>query len=753
MSLLSKILESLKPLDRERHAMKIQALIFSKDKFGADAVKTWAAANNFHGAELIESRKEFRMVQKSSRFTKMRTIELTPGVKAIIGKIAPTRSGVHVNAPMGDQEKLQKDKLVRPDKTAGQLHREMMDSHENIGGTIKRSKGSEKAPIGSAGGSAEEKFVFGPMTFDIDKAREMSAGKANSSAAVSADWSHRINVDEKAALKATNQEPVIIGQLPTTNGAQKLLLDGHHRMFKALSDGKNELPAYTMSPEETMSIMETHPDLMKKMQAALPQTSKDPANGKVTKDTNENQDEKPEPSRGETGDNELAGLYDMQQIVTGMDWELEHNTTDTDLAHEMALSNLQDDPEHYRKLSLMDDGVDWSSSMGQKQGQDGTQHGLKLDIGSGENRAKGFLGLDLQKHDHGTLVHDVHMGLPFPDGSASHIQMKDSLHEMDQLSKDPKPILSEIQRVLMPGGQFVYEGPDQIQNQPEWLKETWNEKFQDAQERGSEAAGKSVAKIEGNPKFRQEFARLATPDAATSNDAEPRIGINQYDSLPADALLAMDSLGYYWSDSTSSGRGNRLHGYPSQGALVKGLADAALQEACDKGGPGSGPSADKDREKNEHALDRLKRQSEGDKKRYEAAKKSFPAQIQICKADDEKQVVYGVVLAPNEMDLQQDWMRPEEIEKTAHFFMMNGQTIGREHEKKSACVPVESYIAPVDIQYDGQYGNQIVKKGSWVLGVKVVDPQDWAKVKSGEYTGFSVGGWGQRKESDGPASE
>jgi SAM-dependent methyltransferase len=732
----------------------------------------------------------------------------------------PTSSDVHVPSAGADYPpehkqpvRLSKDQLVRPEKTAGQLHKEMIDSHDTIGGTIKHSKDGSEYPVGSAGGNANEKFVFGPMTFDIDKAREMSGGKPNSTAAVSADWSHKINVDTKAALKSKNPEPVIIAQIPSTNGAQKLLIDGHHRMFKALHEGKTEVPAFVMSPEQTMGLMETHPDLMKKMYDHIAECAEDPANGQVdkdtlgyskrqrladesfampkerkypihdisharnalarasgkpeeakvkaavyrkypslkpektNKDTNENQLENASASGGRSsggmGDNALAGMYNMQSIVDGMDWELAHDTIKPDYAKEIAMANLEDDPMHYRKLRLEEDGTDWGSDWG-LDGQLGK--GLKFDLGSGENREKGHIGFDLVKHDHGTVVHDLHMGIPAPDESASKVIMRNSLDYMDELREDPKPILSEIMRVLMPGGQFVYEGPNQIQNQPEWLKETKCEKFThdgtgDIEKRhrmedddDDEDEGEDIDKIEGQPMFRQSFERIAVPDAATANDSEPRIGIAQYDMLPADALLAMDALGYYWSDATSSGRGNRLHGYASQGALVKGEHD---QENID--------------DLEQALLTFLEEEkAEPTQKIHKALSgKTFP----IFKADGEKQIVYGVVLAPNETDLQEDWMRPEEIEKTAHFFMMNGQTIGREHQEKAAkVVPVESYIAPVDFPCEGQYGDQMVKKGSWVLGVKVMDPEDWEKVKSGEYTGFSVGGWGQRTDSDGPES-
>lgn len=822
----------------KRRPMKIQSLIFSKDHFkSADDAKSWASKHNFKATGVDETGNSYRLRQESpGKFKKMRTIELTSGVKAVVGKCmpvaksAPTRGDVHVPTAGADYPAehkhpvhLSKDGAISPGKTAGELHDSITEEHQAVGGTIRTGSGagSEDPTIGSSG-AGTERFVFGPMTFDIDRARKIMQKRSNSSAKVSPDWSHKINIDTKAAMKSTSTNPVMIAQIPTTNGLEKLLIDGHHRMYKAMHDGVDALPAYTFTPDETLAIMDTNPNLMEKMKANLSKTkpmvsTANPGDGKpvagkdrppggdgvgkdlppetmatarqgvnektpeqldvetaevwaaraiaafekgdqtqaelhahealehasgahddgktvarleqelitagvikkaVKKDTNENQGQQVtdmgQPSSGGGGDNALAGLYNMQSIVEGMDWELEHNTTDPDLAKEMALSNLQDDPQHYRKLEMMRDGTDWSSVMSVHDGEGECAKGLRIDVGSGPEREKGYIGLDLVKHDHGTVIHDVHMGLPFPDGSAKSVILRHSLEHMDELSKDPKPLLSEIQRILMPGGQFVYEGPNQIQNQPEWLKETWSEKFQ------NKTKGNQIGKIEGNPTYRQEFARIAVPDAATSNDSEPRIGIAQYDMLPADALLAMDAMGYYWSDATSSGRGNRLHGYASQGALVKAIEKAAVEASVDGITPSSG-------------------------------NKTEPGLVSIFKSDKKKQVVYGVVLAPDEVDLQEDWMPPEEIEKTAHFFMRNGRTIGANHETKTACIPVESYIAPMDMHFaGGQYGDQVVKKGSWVLGVFVPDPDEWKKVESGEYTGFSVGGWGQRSETSGP---
>lgn len=115
-----------------------------------------------------------------------------------------------------------------------------------------------------------------------------------------------------------------------------------------------------------------------------------------------------------------------------------------------------------------------------------------------------------------------------------------------------------------------------------------------------------------------------------------------------------------------------------------------------------------------------------------------------------KQIVYGIVLEPDTVDLQSDTVSVDEIERTAHLFLADVQSqrpgagIGKSHTGnvlglKTARV-VESYLAPADFELGGQE----VRKGTWVAAVHVADPAEWAKVESGEFNGFSIQGTGRR---------
>ena len=418
-------------------------------------------------------------------------------------------------------------------------------------------------------------------------------------------------------------------------------------------------------------------------------------------------------------ESENPDAYEMQSIVEGMDWELSNGVNDPATAREVVMAQLDQDPNHYRKLMFKDDGTDDVLAKDTQENEEDpfAGEGYNLDLGSGTTRESGYLGLDLYPYDYGTIIHDLHQGLPFDDGTVKNVRMVNSLHTMDELSKDPKPLLSEIHRVMMPGGQFIYEGPNDIYNEPEWTQDYPGFVLTHAEDG---EVNKSNDQI-----HRQTFTRIAVPDPATANGAEPRTGVAQYDQLPSDTLLAINALDYYFSDSTSSGKLNRIHGYPSQGALMKtedpeemmSPTDIAVHAALNPKNPNPAPPKKPAR--------KMKR-------------------VAIMKADQAKQIVYGVVLVPGEIDSQDEWMTAEDIEKAAHSYLKNSRVIGSQHSKPILAEPVESYIAPQDLEWDGQYGPQSVKQGSWVLGVKINDPAEWQKVIDGEYTGFSVGGFGSR---------
>ncbi|KXH75416.1 MAG: hypothetical protein AM326_03430 [Candidatus Thorarchaeota archaeon SMTZ-45] len=116
-------------------------------------------------------------------------------------------------------------------------------------------------------------------------------------------------------------------------------------------------------------------------------------------------------------------------------------------------------------------------------------------------------------------------------------------------------------------------------------------------------------------------------------------------------------------------------------------------------------------------------------------------EMPIAKVDKEKHLVTGIVLEPNEVDAQGDIIDAGAIERAAHKFLAkyNSETrLGLLHKifGENGVELVESWVSPLDFKLGGQN----VKKGTWLMTTHVVDSVLWKKVKSGEITGFSIGG-------------
>lgn len=109
--------------------------------------------------------------------------------------------------------------------------------------------------------------------------------------------------------------------------------------------------------------------------------------------------------------------------------------------------------------------------------------------------------------------------------------------------------------------------------------------------------------------------------------------------------------------------------------------------------------------------------------------------VRIVKSNAEKQIVYGVVYAPGEIDAHGETMLAEDVETMCHEFMRlvalnKGAVIDTEHDNVAlSAFPVECYI-------EKEEGNDW-PVGSWVMGVKIEDPGIWSDVKKGRLNGFS----------------
>lgn len=122
----------------------------------------------------------------------------------------------------------------------------------------------------------------------------------------------------------------------------------------------------------------------------------------------------------------------------------------------------------------------------------------------------------------------------------------------------------------------------------------------------------------------------------------------------------------------------------------------------------------------------------------------FAATGQLLKGVDpsDERYVLGVVLEPEVVDAQGDIYSPEEIRGAAHRFMEEFGGIGLMHRLSvnDQVKVLESFLAPTDFDLAGVR----VRKGTWMLGVRVLADELWQQVKDGKLTGFSIGGSARR---------
>jgi DNA adenine methylase len=94
------------------------------------------------------------------------------------------------------------------------------------------------------------------------------------------------------------------------------------------------------------------------------------------------------------------------------------------------------------------------------------------------------------------------------------------------------------------------------------------------------------------------------------------------------------------------------------------------------------------------------------------------------------------------VDAQQDTYTEAEVKQAAHGFMEDFGKMGLMHKEFVDGVKIlENYLAPIDFTC----GDEAVKKGTWLLGVRVHDDGIWKRAKTGDLTGFSIGGSAIRK--------
>lgn len=111
--------------------------------------------------------------------------------------------------------------------------------------------------------------------------------------------------------------------------------------------------------------------------------------------------------------------------------------------------------------------------------------------------------------------------------------------------------------------------------------------------------------------------------------------------------------------------------------------------------------------------------------------------IVLLKEDNEERIVCGIIYEPDEVDTQGDTANAEEIRKACYSFMENSQKIKIQHQgSRISAAVLENYIAPQEFSIAGR----VIKKGTWIMIIRINDNNAWKAIKNGDYTGFSMGG-------------
>lgn len=130
----------------------------------------------------------------------------------------------------------------------------------------------------------------------------------------------------------------------------------------------------------------------------------------------------------------------------------------------------------------------------------------------------------------------------------------------------------------------------------------------------------------------------------------------------------------------------------------------------------------------------------------------WQADVQIAKLNDDQRLVFGWLSVSEEedgtlvIDHHDDIIEPDELERMAYDFVLYARKAGEMHERWDGIGRlVESMVFTREKQKALGIPDGTLPIGWWV-GFKIDEPEVWAKVKSGEYDAFSIGGKAIREE-------
>jgi hypothetical protein len=127
--------------------------------------------------------------------------------------------------------------------------------------------------------------------------------------------------------------------------------------------------------------------------------------------------------------------------------------------------------------------------------------------------------------------------------------------------------------------------------------------------------------------------------------------------------------------------------------------------------------------------------------------------LAVIKSDDDKRLVFGwafvAVRATGEVieDLQGGVIDMDDLEKAAYGYTAGFGTAGEMHERGGVGRLIESVVFTKDKAAAMGIPDGYMPEGWWV-GFRIDDADVWQKVKTGEYSMFSIEGTGTRVPID-----
>ena len=102
-----------------------------------------------------------------------------------------------------------------------------------------------------------ECFTYHGMEFDIEGAKRLAGGQKKYLVQPNPDWNLEAAIDPIYVEKADLKKPIIFATIMFENDMPGvILIDGHHRVEKAIQCGVNQIPSVTLSMEDTVGIIE-----------------------------------------------------------------------------------------------------------------------------------------------------------------------------------------------------------------------------------------------------------------------------------------------------------------------------------------------------------------------------------------------------------------------------------------------------------------------------------------------------------------